>query len=292
MINRKDLQNIESLFMLSPLGECRSKRKAAEAIGASVDTLNKYIGNLEAEFGLQLVISSEHGCTLTPKGVKFTENASRMEELLQQMYAENGRNTQNFFPVKVGMDVGISSNLMFYDIDAFFSRFPDIQIQSIIFQDSLQLQYNNLDIGISYCEPKEKDVTVLAVKNIECKLFASPAYLKKYGYPQNIKDIVKNHRIVCKSDPVYYDKQYREILKNSENVRYISNSSGSVIDAVRNNAGICVMPLRFAEEGLICLDNFDWNSHISIYLFSRKRVKDLPRVRAVINYFKEILQRM
>ena len=60
MINRKDLQNIESLFMLSTLGECRSKRKAAEAIGASVDTLNKYIGNLEAEFGLQLVISSEH----------------------------------------------------------------------------------------------------------------------------------------------------------------------------------------------------------------------------------------
>ena len=110
--------------------------------------------------------------------------------------------------------------------------------------------------------------------------------------PQNIKDIIKNHRIVCKSDPVYYDKQYREILKNSENVRYISNSSGSVIDAVRNNAGICIMPLRFAEEGLICLDNFDWNSHISIYLFSRKRVKDLPRVRAVINYFKEILQRM
>ena len=94
------------------------------------------------------------------------------------------------------------------------------------------------------------------------------------------------------ADPVYYDKQYREILKNSENVRYISNSSGSVIDAVRNNAGICIMPLRFAEEGLICLDNFDWNSHISIYLFSRKRVKDLPRVRAVINYFKEILQRM
>lgn len=134
MINRKDLQNIESLFMLSTLGECRSKRKAAEAIGASVDTLNKYIGNLEAEFGLQLVISSEHGCTLTPKGVKFTENASRMEELLQQMYAENGRNTPNFFPVKVGMDVGISSNLMFYDIDAFFSRFPDIQIQSIIFR--------------------------------------------------------------------------------------------------------------------------------------------------------------
>ena len=52
--------------------------------------------------------------------------------------------------------------------------------------------------------------------------------MKKYGYPQNIKDIIKNHRIVCKSDPVYYDKQYREILKNSENVRYISNSSGSV----------------------------------------------------------------
>ncbi len=292
MINRKDLQNIESLFILSILDEYRSKRKAAEAIGASVDTLNKYINNLEEELRLKLVISSGHGCKLTPKGIKITKTASQIEGILRQIYAENAQNRQKNPPVKIGMDIGISNNLMFYDMDAFLSRFPDIQIQSMIFQDHFQLHYNNLDIGISYHEPNENDVAILAVKNIECRLFASLAYLKKYGYPQNIKDIVKNHRIVGKPDNLHYDKHYREIFKNSENIRYISNSSGSLIDAVRNNAGICVLPLRFAEEGLVCLDHLDWNSHISLYLFSRKCAKDLPQVRAVINYFKEIFKKI
>lgn len=292
MINRKDLQNIESLFMLSTLGECRSKRKAAEAIGASVDTLNKYIGQpgsgirpaARHQFGTRLHSDTQRRKIHRkrfPDGRTLAANVCRKRQKHTKFLPGQGRNGRRH---QQQPDV-LRHRRLFLPL----SRHPDTKHH---FQDSLQLQYNNLDIGISYCEPKEKDVTVLAVKNIECKLFASPAYLKKYGYPQNIKDIIKNHRIVCKSDPVYYDKQYREILKNSENVRYISNSSGSVIDAVRNNAGICIMPLRFAEEGLICLDNFDWNSHISIYLFSRKRVKDLPRVRAVINYFKEILQRM
>lgn len=292
MIKRKDMQNIESLFMLSSINEYRSKRKAAEAIGSSVDTLNKYIGNLEAELGLRLVVSSEHGCTLTPKGLSILKSTSLMKEILLQIYGEKNKKSQNHYTVKVGMDIGISTNLIFYNIDTFFSRFPDIQIQSTIFQDCLKLQYNNLDIGISYSEPKEQDVIILDMKKIECKLFAAPAYLKKYGYPQNIKDIVKNHRIVCKSDYVYYDKQYQEILKSSRNIRYISNSSESVIDAVRHNAGICIMPARYAEEGLVCLENFDWNSHMNIYLFSRKQAKDLPGVRAVINYFKEIFKKM
>lgn len=286
------MQNIESLFMLSTIEECHSKRKAAESIGASVDTLNKYINNLEAALGLQLVISSEQGCELTTKGIDIVKSSSKMKDILFQIYDENEVNNKHYYTVKVGMDVGISSNLIFHNIDSFFSNFPDIRIQSIIFQDDLKLQYHNLDIGLSYSEPKEKDVIVLAIKNIECKLFASPAYLKKYGYPKSIKDITQKHRLVCKSDFVYYDRKYKEFLKNSENICYISNSCGSIIDAVRHNAGICIMPMRFAEEGLICLDNFDWKSDMNIYLFSHKRAKDRPQVRAVINYFKEIFQKM
>ena len=118
-----------------------------------------------------------------------------------------------------------------------------------------------------------KDVVSLAVKQIECKLFASPQYLSENGYPQDIEDIIKNHRIVCKSGMSYYDKEYREILKKAEKVCYTSNSSGSIIDAVKNNAGICIMPTRFADEGLVCLDNFNKICHISLYLSCHKRPK-------------------
>ncbi len=292
MINRKDVQNIESLFMLAAVHEHSSKRKAAQSIGSSVDTLNKYINNLEAELGVQLVISSGLGCQLTPKGRNVVSSASEIKEILMKIYADKPENNTASGLVKVGMDIGVSANCILYRIDKFFTRYPKVQIQTMMFQDSLKLCYNDLDIGISYSEPREKDVVSLAVKQIECKLFASPQYLSENGYPQDIEDIIQNHRIVCKSGMSYYDKEYREILKKAEKVCYISNSSGSVIDAVKNNAGICIMPTRFADEGLVCLDNFNKICHISLYLSCHKKTKDLPRVRAVINYLKEVFEKM
>lgn len=292
MINRKDIQNIESLFMLSAIKESKSKRKAAEYVGSSVDTLNKYIKNLEEELGFSLVVSSGQGCKLTPKGISIMKNITPMKEILFKIYNEKSENNTAAGLVKVGLDIGVSASLPLLDINEFLTKYPHLQIESTMYQDGVRLEPNNLDIGISYNEPKEKDVVILATKVMKCKLFASPNYLAQNGYPKDVADLVKNHWIVCKYDAGYYNKEYKEILKHAENIRYTSNSSSSLIDATQRSAGICVMPMRFTHEGLVSLDNFDWVSYINIYLYSHKKVKDLPRVRAVINYIKEIMEKM
>ena len=73
-----------------------------------------------------------------------------------KIYAEKPENNTASGLVKVGMDIGVSANCILYQIDKFFTRYPKVQIQTMMFQDSLKLCYNDLDIGISYSEPREK----------------------------------------------------------------------------------------------------------------------------------------
>lgn len=282
MINRRDIQNVESLFMLSIINECRSKRKAAEAIGASVDTINKYISNLEAELGLKLVESSEQGCVLTPMGQNILKNIQQMKELLLKIYEEK---QQKDNMVKIGMDTGISTALVFYDIDKFFCRFPNIKIQSVIWQDHPKLASANFDIGISYNQPTEKEIVILDCKKVTCKLFAGEKYIQKYGFPSSVADLVNNHRIICDKSPLCGNSIYPDIFQQAKNICYLS---GSLTEAIRHNIGICMLPVCLAEKGMVCLDNFDWQSTLGLYLFSYQKVKDRQCVRAVIDHFKEI----
>ena len=46
-MNKKDVMNIEGLFILSAIARNSGKRQASKEYNTSVDTINKYIDNLE-----------------------------------------------------------------------------------------------------------------------------------------------------------------------------------------------------------------------------------------------------
>ena len=292
MINRKDIQNIEGLFMIAAVIEHESKRKAAEAIGASVDTINKYINYVEEELGFRLIISSGRGCKLTSEGKNIIKNVSSIKEMLDKMYNQKSESDKVSGIVRMGIHIGIGSNWVPNYIDNFFTYHPCLHLQTTVFQDHVNLKTSNLDIGISYVKPREKDVVILAERNIKCKLYASNNYLEQKGYPQNIEDIINNHRIVCNKNLGCYNKGYRELLKKSKRICYTSDSSAFAFNATKKGAGICAMPTYFPKEELVCLDNFNWESFMPIYLFVNPKTKDLPHVRATINYLKEILEKI
>lgn len=52
-------------MILLAVGRYQSKRKVAEATNTSIDTVNKYISNLEYALGTRLVVNNTKGCRLT-----------------------------------------------------------------------------------------------------------------------------------------------------------------------------------------------------------------------------------
>ena len=61
MITKKSLQNLNGLLMLSAIAKYQSKRKVEEVTNSSIDTVNKYISNLEQVLAVQLVVNNAKG---------------------------------------------------------------------------------------------------------------------------------------------------------------------------------------------------------------------------------------
>ena len=66
-MNKKDLQRLEGLLLLTLLHKTKNKRLSASVIGISVDTLTKYINFLENDIGAKLQINNKNSCVFTSK---------------------------------------------------------------------------------------------------------------------------------------------------------------------------------------------------------------------------------
>ena len=80
MVSKKDISMLESLLFLQAIDQCSGKRKASEALSISIDTISKYIENLEEDLGVKLISSSGKGSNLTSVAQRIVEKASKIKE--------------------------------------------------------------------------------------------------------------------------------------------------------------------------------------------------------------------
>ena len=82
MISKKDISILESIAFLHAIEQCEGKRKASEQLCTSIDTINKYLDNLEQTLGVKLISTSSKGSSLTGVAQRIVEKAERIKEVL------------------------------------------------------------------------------------------------------------------------------------------------------------------------------------------------------------------
>ncbi|MGN0913610.1 MAG: LysR substrate-binding domain-containing protein [Alphaproteobacteria bacterium] len=110
-------------------------------------------------------------------------------------------------------------------------------------------------------------------------------------YPIDLDDMVKKHRLITKHDSLLA-RVLGEERFNKANICFKSNNTLALINALENNTGIGIMPLSFALHGLVCLDNIICDCPITYHLYANRLTKDIPRVRTLINFYKDIMQKL
>lgn len=148
------------------------------------------------------------------------------------------------------------------------------------------------DIGLTNKEPTSPNVVVMREIKVKCGFFASPEYLDTHGYPIDFDDMVATHRILTTADSAGYISGWKDTLKKPDFVNFNTTSHNSLVALVHAGLGIAVLPLFYKREGLVCLDNLSCESSLKFYLCAHKNVKDIPRVRAVINFYTAMLDKI
>lgn len=289
MLSGEDLHNLEALVGLAAISRCNGKRRAAEEEEMSVETLNKQIRELEKNLGLKLVDTKGKNCVLTSSGKLVVNNMLEAEDVWKQFRLEKENRHLISGHVKVGVDISVAPSLVPETIAEFFEHYPALGLEMI---SLLDVEKDSVDCDICITrEPicKNNDFVVIFKRKLQCGYFASSQYLANHGYPVDLADMAANHRLVVRRNAQVYDDDFQQVLKESTNVNMVSSNSSAIVDLVRSGAGIGILPLKFKDEGLVCFDNLVCNTPAMFYLMSRIRIKDVPRVRLVLEYYKEML---
>lgn len=291
MITKKDLNNLEGLFLLTAVAQTSGKRQAAQALNTSVDTINKYLSDFENEMGTKLLNTNSRGSSLTPSGKKMLEQAHKIKMILDDIYSERPSKTEVKGQVRVGVMLGICSTLLAGGLSDFFDKHPDLTIVSISNNENLNGDMS-YEVGLAFEKPTRNDNVILYTKELKYGFFASAEYLARYGYPVDFEDMLNNFRLIVKVDNNGNPDRFKDLFNRAKHISYVGNTSFAINEVIRHGGGIGVLPLHFKDQGFVCLDNIPCDISMTIYLFSTLALKDVPRVRTVINYYKELLDKL
>ena len=285
MFNKKDLKTIESIMMLYEVKKSRGKKAAAKSLNTSIDTLNKYLENLEEELGAKLLVKSKHRCELTKQGEKAILAAEKIRLCLSEIYMEASSKEE----IKGQVKIACERNTFLPELCQIYEKYPHLSFCFDAFETISDMKYCLYDICLCYAVPKDDDAVVVYTKEIPCGFFASKSYVQEHGRPKNFEDLVSCHKLILKRE---FSEQLE--LGGRKIFQVVSNNSFLIKEAVVHSVGVGVLPFIQADgkEDLVYLKEVPCHIKCCLYLVSYRKIKDIPRIRMVLDYYKRSLQQM
>lgn len=292
MINKRDIHNLRNLMYLYALSKTQNKKSVSDEFGISVDTLNKYITDLESSVNTKLIFSNSRGTIINPEGKMILEIATEIAQKLHffDSYVQNENQYQGNVRFRTsGPLIEYISSSEFLD---FVKLYPNIKVRADITQDLSDFDITETDVALDYFPPKDKDNVVIKTQKVTFGLFASLKYIEEFGCPTDLADLYAHHRLCLKTGQQTKIPCVKELTDHMQHIAFSSDSEMVFRTAMKNGLGIGLCPVAYGLGNLVRLNNLNFEDDIDIYLFAHKNTKDIPRIRVFINYIKNVLDKV
>ncbi len=293
MLSKKDINKMSGLLYLLSVMQNKSKRKASESLSTSIDTLNKYIAELEQELGLKIFSNDGHGSIISPQGQELVILAEELNDILQQLDDIALSSNKVGGQVKIGVEEGVSQTLFNNKIIDFITNYPDMHIMSSCCDNVNQMNLHTIDILLSYTIPSSNTMSVYHSSVLPCGLFASKSYIDKFGFPNTLQELVNEHHFCDNPNYIRQIQGWKEFRKLLRHISYSANSVYMVNNMVSAGGGIGLMPLHHKYDNLLNIGqilaetgiNFSYNIH----LLAHPKTLAYPKIAAVLNLLKQVM---
>ncbi len=284
MLGKKALADFKAMMVLQAINQLDGKRKAAKELDISIDTLNKYIENLEKDCGGKLINSSGTGSSLTVRGEQVAIWAREILRDLNHMYIMMSEREELKGEVKILWDENARANTINADLWNYLKKNKNVTLVSTTITDVDEWVNYSADLMVSNVRWLGDEWEEIYSKDIRGGYFASSQYLKKYGYPKNKEDMLENHRMIFLRDEYSWLFGEEEYIDRARHKVYLGDSSFATNEAIESGVGIGLMPLYFAKKGLVCLDSIECNALGTVYLSVHKVSREVQRVKVMAEH--------
>ena len=177
--------------------ETGSLTAAAETLGISQSAVSRQITALEDSLDTPLFHRHARGLTLTEQGRILYHTAHDMAHkvaLAQASVIDSRKKPQG--ALRVSTPISLGSNWLISVLPEFITAYPEIDVQLILEDEEHDLSAFDVDCALRPWPSTHGDVIERKLGSISQSLYASHAYLAKYGAPTSAADL-DNHHIVA-----------------------------------------------------------------------------------------------
>ncbi|WP_459616767.1 LysR family transcriptional regulator [Bordetella sp. 2513F-2] len=234
-----DIQ-LNDIALFVEVAKHRSFSHAAEALGIPTSTLSRRVSELERTVGVSLLTRSTRRIDLTEAGAVYFERCRHIveearvahEQLLDMAAQPRGR-------LRISVPTSLAQLLLPEIINDFRAQYPDIACDLDLSMRPIDPISNPYDVVLRFGRQPDSSLISRQIVLMSQHLYASPAYLERYGEPRTPADLT-----------------HHECLRTamSELMSYWVLHSGDKVERVRvsgrlaaNNIG---MMGRLAARGL------------------------------------------
>ncbi len=286
-----NIDNLQSFYWIVKLGSIIG---ASEHLKKSQPALSAHVKNLEEFYGTSLFSRTKAGVKLTGQG-KIIYNAIEkpIGDLLRSKdFAELGKEAG---PVHILAAVGFGSQWLVKFLDEFLQLYPEININLDLKDIShpRYIDFDKYDVIICLFQHDRPDIIQNELIQTQFNLYASQAYLDKYGYPKDLDDL-ENHKVLATYNSSFHDQRsvpYDWIFYSQKDKKikpYLSINSTTALAKLCAD-GVGIAPIVGYQREIIVhqlkpiFPETEYR-HIQFYYSYHKNLKKVKRVTALYDF--------
>ncbi len=296
------MQTLRGILNFTRAAELGSFAAAAREFGISPVAVSQNISRLEQGLGVRLFARSTRALQLTPEGRAFLEQCKGPLAQLHAACKEVASDAQHAGgKLRVTIISPVAFLYLIPLLPKFFARYPEIQLELELSEDSTSLIANRFDVGIRVGALNDAAFVARPLGPLRLLICASPAYLAEHGAPTTLSELAAHAtlqlQITGHEQATPFIVQTRSDGARSMQMlqlpaRFVCNDFRGLLQACLDSIGIAQLPqplalpaLRKGQLKTLLLENMLEGWQLFIHYPSRKQLP--ARVRAFVDFCVE-----
>lgn len=270
---------------------------AGHALRVSQTTAARRVAALEAELGLTLFERRPAGYRLTPAGEALLDRAEAVEAAAERFAdAAAAQSREVGGSVKLTVDEIYAVTLLAPILRDLHEAQPAIRIELDTTEEKRDLAAGEADVALRMADrPTGGGLVGRRVCTDHWTIYCSRDYAAAHGRPCRRREL-KGHAFIGGGGPgvwMYY-RRWLEANGLLDAVAMQHGTSTGLLAAVRAGVGLAVLPTLIADQDpdlIQCLPPEPSNPR-GLWLLTHERLRNTPRVRAVLDFLYDRLRRL
>lgn len=282
--------NWDDLRFVLAVAETGSLASASRRLKVDHTTVGRRIDALERSLGVKLFTRGAGGYVRTADAERLLSPLKRVEEAVLEVERQAASVDSLSGPVRVTSPETFGACWLAARLATFSRQHPAVEIELVPSGEVLDLGRRQAELAVRTFRSEQEGLVVRRVGRVSWGLYGSHEYLRRH--PFTTADRLHEHAVLGAPGAKDLETQWLRKLDRKATARFTSTLSVALLGATRASAGLAMLPryLGDPEPELQRLD-VPHAPHEDLYLTVHRDLRETPRVRVLMNFLIEAMQR-